>query len=218
MMRHQRFLSLLFAVAVPCSLLASDKPPAKVSLLYVQSAGSGIFEPVAGSSTRFRLVLNDVAPSVVYFSDRPTRLAGQLSMAEFLKGIGFGGDRDPNAAIDIEGAPAENDLVVAALSKPAYDAQSKTLSYEITVLKTAGRALASFSKRMDTGLPPRFGAVALFIDDGGCGGDQTVCGSTGHLPAPDNNFITFAQKICCPGFACTGFKGGTSLRCAPRRP
>ena len=195
MMRHQGFWSLLFAVAIPCSLLAADKPPAKVSLLYVQTAGSGTFEPVAGSSSKFRLVLNDVAPAVVYFSDRPNRLAGQVSMQRFLKQIGFGGKLDPNAAIDIGGADPNSDLIVAALDKPAYDPKARTLSYEITVLDKAREGLATFSKRMDKRLPAQFGAVAIFIDDAPCGD----CSKGGQ---------------CCPGFYC--YDPGTSAH--PTRP
>lgn len=200
-MRRRQFWSLLFAVLLPCSLLAADKP-AKVSLLYVQTAGSGTFEPVAGSTNKFRLVLNDVAPSVVYFSDRPNRLAGQVSTEQFLKKIGFGGELDPNAAIEIEAAPSESDLIVAALSKPAYDARSRTLSYQITVLDTARAGLASFSKQMDKRLPARFGSVALFIDDAPCGD----CSGNGR---------------CCPGFYC--YDPGTAAspatpRCLPCQP
>jgi hypothetical protein len=202
---------LLFALVLPCLSLAADKPaqkkkqskaPAKVSLLYVQTAGSGTFEPIAGSSSKFRLVLNDVSPNVVYFSDRPNRLAGQVSTTHFLKRIGFGGDLNPNAAIDIQGAPSDSDVIVAALSRPAYDRRSKTLSYEITVLDTAREGLASFSKEMDERLPARFGSVAIFIDDAPCGD----CTGNGR---------------CCPGFFC--YDPGTAAspttpRCMPCHP
>lgn len=170
-MKHPALL--LFVLVIACSPTASQptgentqrKPPSEVSFLFVQMASSGSFEPVAGSTNKYRLVLNDVSPSVVYFSDRPNRLAGQVSTTEFLEKIGFGGKVDPNAAIDIAGGAPDSDLIIAALTKPAYDTESRTLSYEIAILETPSEGLAIFSKRMDKRLPAQFGTVALFVDD-----------------------------------------------------
>ena len=47
------------------------------------------FEPISGSERKYRLVLDGVSPNVIYFSDRPTRLAGQITQNEFSEGIGF---------------------------------------------------------------------------------------------------------------------------------
>ena len=192
-MRRPMMGICLFLAACASTTPPPQAPP--VSLLYVQTASSGTFEPVAGSTNKYRLVLNDVSPRVVYFSDRPNRMAGQVSTKEFLDKIGFGGSLDPNAAIEIaEGAP-DSDMVIAALSKPAYDAESRTLSYEVTVLETPRKGLAVYSERMDRRLPAHFGAVALFIDDEPC---PIACTREGE---------------CCPGRQCMGHAGVT--HCGP---
>jgi hypothetical protein len=187
-MRH--FAIGLCLVAVACSSTAPP-PASRVSLLYVQTASSGTFEPVSGSTNKYRLVLSDVSPRVIYFADRPNRIAGQVSTAEFLDKIGFGGPLDPNAAIEIAEGTPDSDLVIAALSKPAYDAQSRTLSYEVAVLETPRKSLAVYSDRMDRRLPAHFGAVALFIDDEPC---PIACSRSFQ---------------CCPGQQCRGHAGAS---------
>lgn len=196
---------LLSVLVVSCASTPSSTAPksAPVSLLYVQTASSGTFEPVAGSVNKYRLVLNGVSPSVAYFSDRPNRMAGHTSTNEFLKGIGFGGKLDPNAAIDIHEGSADADLIIATLDKPAYDAPSATLSYEVSILETPRQGLAIFSKRMDKRLPPRFGTVALFID-------SASCLNYGCTPS----FI----NPCCPGTYCQaegGLGGIGNFSCRP---
>ncbi|HEX9501515.1 MAG TPA: hypothetical protein VGA10_07680, partial [Thermoanaerobaculia bacterium] len=128
----------LCLLALACSSTAPSPGPA--SLLYVQTASSGSFEPLPGTN-KYRLVLSDVSPRVIYFTDRPNRIAGQVSTAEFLDKIGFGGPLDPNAAIEIAEGTPDSDLVIGALSKPAYDAPSRTLSYEVAVLETPRKGL-----------------------------------------------------------------------------
>jgi hypothetical protein len=187
-MRRPMIGICLFLVAC-----ASTTPPpeaSRVSLLYVQTASSGSFEPLPGTN-KYRLVLSDVSPRVIYFADRPNRIAGQVSTAEFLDKIGFGGPLDPNAAVEIAEGTPDSDLVIAALSKPAYDAQSRTLSYEVTVLETPRKGLAVYSDRMDRRLPPHFGAVALFIDDEPC---PIACSRSFQ---------------CCPGQQCRGHAGAS---------
>jgi len=152
----------------------------------VQTASSGTFEPIAGTN-RYRMVLSDVSPSVVYFSDRPNRMAGQVSTKEFLDRIGFGGPLDPNAAIEIAEGTPDSDLVIAALSNPTYDPQTRTLGYDVAVLETPRKGLAVYSERADRKLPANFGAVSLFVDDAPC---PIAC-----APADPH-------RQCCPGLSC----------------
>ena len=202
------FTALLTIMVAACSSTTpqQQKPP-EVSLLYVQTATSGTFEPIAGSNNKYRLVLSGVSPSVVYFSDRPNRLAGHISEEAFLKGIGFGGKLDPNAAIDIQGGAADSDLIVVKLDKPAYDASSGMLSYEISILETAREGLQMFSRRMDKQIPAHFGSVAVFIDSAPC--QNRACGSGVF------GMTQYGDPGCCPGTHCvaTSFLGVPTYYC-----
>jgi hypothetical protein len=136
-MRRPMIGICLFLVAC-----ASTTPPpqaSRVSLLYVQTAASGSFEQLPGTN-KYRLVLSDVSPRVIYFADRPNRIAGQVSTAEFLDKIGFGGPLDPNAAIEIAEGTPDSDLVIAALSKPAYHAQAGRSATRLPSSRRRGKA------------------------------------------------------------------------------
>lgn len=91
---------------------------------------------------------------VIYFSDRPARSAGHMSMADFIKlwsqddGNTFLAD-PPNAVVSIAGQPDEAKVVVE-LKAPALKAGA--ISFAIRVIE--GK------------LPEQFGECAVFVD--GC--------------------------------------------------
>lgn len=113
-------------------------------LLFVQSADS--MRVHAGV-----LTLKNVSPSVVFFSDRPKRMAGHVEMSGFLKAWGEGkdsfADDPPNANLSIVGGGAIKNTVVE-LKNPRYDGTN--LSYDIKVI--------------NGDLPSSGGTTALFID------------------------------------------------------
>ena len=164
------------------------KPSAKaepVRLLYAHSAGSGTLRPLANRPGSYRVSFSDVAPVVIYFSDRPARLAGHIPVKEFIERIGFGKESNPNAVIEIsEGAKGE-DVLVVELSNPAYDHESNTLAFDATPLKTPREGLAAWSVRADKTIPATFGAATMFIDDSTCSDDRCSTDSD-----------------CCPALAC----------------
>lgn len=176
--------TLLYALLVVTFALPARAD--EISLLYLQTASSGTLKPLPGRTNAFQLVLNEIAPNVVYFSDRPNRLVGVVPMAEFLKTIGFGGELNPNAVISIEKGSKDSDLIVVTLAKPVYDKSRRTLTYESVILESAEGDLAIFSERMDKRLPAAFGPVVLFIDDNQCAGNGEYCGPI----------------RCCPTFEC----------------
>ena len=191
----RRFAIGFCVILAACASSTPPPPqPQAVSLLYVQTATSGTFQPLPGTN-KYRMVLSDVSPRAVYFSDRPNRIAGQVSTKEFLDKIGLGGPLDPNAAIEIAEGTPDSDLVIAALSNPTYDAQTRTLGYDVALLQTPRKGLAVYSDCADRRLPPNFGAVALFIDDEPC---PIACTRQGQ---------------CCPGRECMGHAGAS--HCGP---
>ena len=113
---------------------------------YVQQAGSMTFE---GST----LTLTGLAPSTIFFSDRPYRLVGHVDTARFVDLWSSGGSfaiDPPNAAISAlaggEQSPAIVEITGASL-------EGDSLTYTVSVLSGT--------------LPAQADDVALFIDRGG---------------------------------------------------
>jgi hypothetical protein len=88
------------AVLVPASAPAQDSSAAKADFLFVQTADSMAF-----AADRNRLTLHDVSPSTLFFSDRPERIAGNMTTASFVPFWSEGKDSflsdPPNADISI---------------------------------------------------------------------------------------------------------------------
>jgi len=116
--------------------------------LYTMSTKSGTYE-------NGRLTLNDV-PLVVYFSDRPARISGQLSIQVFEQGWRQGPDSfkadPPNATLSILSEDGNKNIVVE-LSEPDVKVKEDTISFKVRVL--------------DGDLPKTFEHSTLFIDSFG---------------------------------------------------
>lgn len=155
---------LALLMVAPASAHAATAP----SLLFVQQASSGTLDRT-GKST-YRLTLRDVAPSVASFTDRPNRQAASESSAAFVSkwaGRGFAKDA-PNAALVLDGEPRSRDLAMVTLSRPRYDAKTRTFTYVARPLRgTPSSGLKDFTARRDPLRELRFGAASLFIDDAG---------------------------------------------------
>jgi hypothetical protein len=115
-----------------------------IEVLYVQTAHSMSAEN--GSITLQRL-----APSTLFFSDRPDRVTGHIRSTEFVDTWDKGDDSfaltPPNAVLSIF-QPDEVQDVVVVLTDPQLS--SDTLTYSVQVL--------------DGELPASGGECALFID------------------------------------------------------
>lgn len=98
-----------------------------------------------------KLTLKGVSPTTIVFSDRPERLAGHMSTAEFIPFWKEGKDSflsdPPNATLSILGTGKITDVVVV-LRDPVL--KGDELSYDIRILEGE--------------MPAGGGAVSLFID------------------------------------------------------
>jgi hypothetical protein len=112
--------------------------------LYAQSAGGMAYE-------NGRLTLMGIAPTTLYFSDRPERITGHITTEEFLDSWGEGDDSfagdPPNAVLSIFSEDEVNDVVVV-LQDPALVGDQ--MSYQVEIL--------------DGEMPAGGGASSLFID------------------------------------------------------
>jgi hypothetical protein len=165
------------AALVAQNAAAQDATPSpvggeEVSYLFVQSGfTSGILDQATEGIQSWMLTLQGAPEQTVFFSERPTRIAGAISTERFLETLDFSPDDPPNAALVIgmdEGAT----VVILELTDPVYDPDAATLTYitkilEIDVLITSGYGFPSDPVGPDS-YPPEFGPSSLFIDSSGC--------------------------------------------------
>ena len=141
-----------FNLAMPIAILASftpvyaqTNPATQVELLFVQNAEEVVFEDNT-------LTLKGVSPSVIFFSDRPQRVAGHVTLPRFLDAWDEGTDSfaedPPNAALSIVGEGEVNSVIVE-IANPQLEGDE--LSYEIVRI-------------LDGELPATGGISSLFID------------------------------------------------------
>jgi hypothetical protein len=130
----------------------ADSP--KVQLMFVQIA-----DDVKADATTLRLV--GVAQQTLYFSDRPVRIAGHLTMAGYLdewkatEGSDNFGNNPPNATLSVyEPGQATNSLTVVVVSHPVVDGHDLVYDYKL----------------VEGTMPKNGGAASLFIDWIGVGG------------------------------------------------
>jgi hypothetical protein len=137
-------------LALPIAILASVTPvyaepnPTTPELLFVQSAEGVVFEDGT-------LTLKGVSPAVVFFSDRPQRIAGHVALSGFLKAWDESDDSfaddPPNASLSIVGDGQVSNVVVE-ISNPQL--QGDELTYDVEIIE---------------GEPPATGGTSsLFID------------------------------------------------------
>ncbi|HET7715866.1 MAG TPA: hypothetical protein VFK86_09575 [Bauldia sp.] len=105
------------------------------------------------------LRLVNVNQQVLYFSDRPARIAGHMKLGAYLeewtKGKDNFGEDPPNATLSVfEPGQPENTLAVVELTDPKVDGADLVYSYKL----------------LDGTVPKEGGATTLFIDAIGIGG------------------------------------------------
>lgn len=117
--------------------------------LFVQSAEGGSFEASKGGTI---LVLRHVSTITTTFAERPERTSGAILTSQFAGSFKhLVGADPPNAAVSsiVHG---RGEFTVE-LSKPRYNAATRTLTYTARAIGSDG-----------SDLPRRFGPVSIFID------------------------------------------------------
>jgi hypothetical protein len=162
-MKTYRNLNILIALAgaLILSLLPvgraeekkkTDEP--KIQLMFVQTA-----EDFKADDKTLRLV--NVGQQALYFSDRPVRIAGHLTMPAYMDEWKAGAGPDdfasdpPNATLSVyESGSHENTMVVVEISHPVVEGKDMVYTYKL----------------IEGTMPKAGGATALFIDWVGAGG------------------------------------------------
>ena len=162
MKSHQNLNKLiaLTGALILCGLFIgrADEPKKadqnKIQLMFVQTA-----DDFKADGKTLRLI--NVGQQTLYFSDRPVRVAGHLTMPAYMDEWKAGEGPDnfssdpPNATLSVyEAGRNDNTLAVVEISHPVMD--GKDLVYKYKLIEGA--------------MPKAGGATALFIDWIGVGG------------------------------------------------
>ncbi|MEF8749744.1 MAG: hypothetical protein V5B31_18375 [Candidatus Accumulibacter propinquus] len=148
--------ALLVAAVAPLGALLAPAAAAesKVQLMFVQSS-----ESLKADDKTLRLV--NASPQTIYFTDRPVRMAGHITMFDYMKewtaaaGPNNFSKDPPNATLSVyEPGKDSNVLTVVEISQPVIE----------------GRDLVYRYKVIEGKVPATGGATSLFIDWIGPGG------------------------------------------------
>jgi hypothetical protein len=147
----------IIGLGMPNISVAQTTPPQqKVQLMFVQTAEDIKVDPAAKT---IRLV--NVNKQTLYFSDRPNRIAGNLTMAAYMDEWTARAGKDnfandpPNATLSIyEPGRQDNTIVVVEISNPVIDGKDLIYNYKL----------------IEGTLPKTGGVTSLFIDWIGVGG------------------------------------------------
>jgi hypothetical protein len=149
-------IALLTVAAMPLSglLTAAVAADPKVQLMFVQSS-----ESLRADDKTLRLV--NVSPQTIYFTDRPVRMAGHITMPAYLKEWTAAAGPDsfskdpPNATLSVyESGKEANTLTVVEISHPVVEGKDIVYRYKL----------------LEGKVPTKGGATSLFIDWIGPGG------------------------------------------------
>ena len=125
------------------ALFAATKSNSDTSYLFVQNAKHATLSAVKGQANTYTLTLLDANPFVSYFSDRPNRVTGLMSVTDYIQKYWQTGSNSfakdqPNASLEgvnvhLLGKDNVSDYTVE-LSNPVYNAKADSMTYTIHAL------------------------------------------------------------------------------------
>lgn len=134
------------------------------SLLYILTADSGALAPIQGEPGSYALSLLAPSERVVYFSDRPQRDTGTMSIDEFIESVYGAGEPMPNAGLVAQLPEGIRRVTLAfELSEPSYLAGGP-LFFKAQLVEAASAGLAHLEFDDVAAVPGLFGQAELFVD------------------------------------------------------
>lgn len=184
--------------------------------LYVQHFESGTLEPAADQLDRGVLTLFGASASTIVFADHPSRLTNLLPTEQLPEVLSFDAANPPNAALQTRTEDGTEIVLVVELLEPTFDADSRTVTYQVIELAEYSSIGAEFADRVQPlgAMPASFGLTSLFIDSGGdgCRENLTVC-STDDQCCGDS---ICALITCAPDDqSVTSYAGSNLPMCVP---
>lgn len=142
----KRIVAVFLMAVVMAPLYAKDEPePAQCEALFVQNAKSVVVD-------QDTFTMKGVGPTVLFFCDRPVRMAGHLSLEQFMASWTEGKDTfsedPPNAVLSVIEGDTMVDVVVELTKKPRLEGDELTYAFRVIEGET----------------PKTGGANSLFID------------------------------------------------------
>lgn len=151
---------------VPIATAGDSKASRKerATALFVVNASGGTTADANGKD--FTLELTGVDPDVLFFTDRPARDSGLVSVARMLELLDHSDDGAPNGVIEVGGGDERGPIALAVeLEHASYDAATGVYRADAhTLPETKGTRLEHFDDRLEQELPASFEHTALFID------------------------------------------------------
>lgn len=151
-------LNLGFLACIPYETGASKN----VEVLAVQTAASGTHAPM-GDGGAFVLILQQVHPRVVVFSNRPERLSTTMSIDQVIDLFWNSDEVSPDAALEVI-VGGKQRVVSLELSAPQYDADTGTITYQAQPLPELSNEFQHLKNSFTIDVPPTFADPTLFID------------------------------------------------------
>jgi hypothetical protein len=203
--------------ATPVTTLPSDAgSESPEEYLFIQSFQAGSLETLGDEPHRFTINLENGLGQTIYFTDRPNRLVGAVPTDKFLDYLGFTPANPPNAALVVERETGHTDIAVVELFNPAYDTDSRNLTYEITVLDDWEKVVdLDFSHDPVEEPPATFGTTHVFIDGlSDCPGATLQCFAPGTSHGNDEPVGT----IEIPNYCAASGNAGACFPCDSQDP
>jgi hypothetical protein len=161
---------LALAIMLGATLPAGATTPAGKQRTDAGGVLAVVLASSATSDAPDRVVLHDVHPRAVYFSDRPNRVTGSIDLASFIEAATADGPAPNGALTGVPPGQDEEVVVVADLTTMEYDEPARELRLSVRPLERAGGGLAHYRGRNETELPAELEQVSLFIDSVSCPG------------------------------------------------
>jgi hypothetical protein len=156
-------LTLIAALAFNFFVIdENNRVPTPERFLFVQNAEAG---SLTADGDAYSLQLLGVDPRVVFFSDRPYRDTGAMSVDSLIQDVFEPSETPPNAALVFSDL-SDPDAVTLALelSDPKYDSNAAELTYRAAPLDQPSPGLAHLRFDAVSESPAEFTRPSLFID------------------------------------------------------
>ena len=106
------------------------------NLFALGSTGKTRLKPIGKKKSegqRYKLIMDDVAPDLTWFADRPGRSAGIESASQLIRDWDAFGDVNPNSALTYINSKGKADTIIFEQEKPKYNERKNRLVSLVTI-------------------------------------------------------------------------------------